>query len=244
MHLMLEKHEKTLDFWRSMIVIADDRLEKLKNNSSSNVGDAINTDIHQILVGKSVSQLAVLQNQVKNKLSSGDPVDVEYWEDLLKETVVYKAKAKLNEMHQEILSARLHQLREKQREEALKVQEELERVLAMQETEVHGQGVGPGEGMSSEPVDQEMTEAQDAAFEYAEEVINKVPATSLLLEEYSRTMSPEPMDRLNRDDAELEVVDPLEDTKELVNRRNSLNMVSLYIFIPFFLDGATSYCIV
>ncbi|KAI8883583.1 hypothetical protein K501DRAFT_184164, partial [Backusella circina FSU 941] len=197
LHLMLEKNEKSLDFWRAMIVIADDRLEKMRNSSQHNIADEVNQDVNNILAGKSVEQLAALQKQVMGKLSSGDPVDVEYWEDLLKETVVYKAKAKLNEMHQDILSARLQQLREKQREEATKVQEELERVLAMQEVDVYGQGVGPGEGIEAEPVDEALTEAQDNA----------------------RAMSPEPMSRLNRDDAELELVDPLDDTKDLVEQR-------------------------
>lgn len=222
MHLALEKNPKTLEFWRAMIVVAEDALSKMKENDkrlqAGGFAVSVNENIHRILSGKTVSQLSVLQNQIMQKLSSNEPVDVEYWENLLKELVVYKAKAKLNDMHQEILATRLQQLRNKQREEALKVQEELERVLSMQETEVHGQGVGAGEGIEAEPVDEELTEAQDQSFVKENNTVHK-PSGGLLLEEYSRAMSPEPMTRLSRDDSELEVVDPAEDLKELVSRK-------------------------
>ncbi|KAI8354183.1 mid region of cactin-domain-containing protein, partial [Blakeslea trispora] len=206
MHLALEKNQKTLEFWRAMMVVAEDCLFKMRENQerlkTGNVAITVNKDVHRILSGKTVSQLAVLQNQIMKKLSSSEPIDVEYWENLLKELVIYKARARLDEMHQEILAARLEQLRNKQREEALKVQEELERVLSMQHQQVHGQGVVAGEGIEVEPVDQELTEAQDAAFK-----------------EYDRAMSPEPMRSLSKEDQDLEVVDPTEDLKELMDKR-------------------------
>ncbi|PHZ14626.1 uncharacterized protein RHIMIDRAFT_311880 [Rhizopus microsporus ATCC 52813] len=225
MHLKLEKNEKLLLFWRAMIVVAEDCLSKMRENeqrmASGAVPLAVNQDIQRILSGKTVSQLSALQQQIIQKLESNEPIDVEYWENLLKELVVYKAKARLNDMHQEILAARLQQLRERQREEAQKVQEELERVLAMQETEVHGQGVGPGEGIPSEPVDEELTEAQDQAFIKKDDIKKKL-SDSLLLEEYDRSMSPEPIVKLSKEDQELEVVDPVDDLKELMERRRAV----------------------
>lgn len=222
MHLALEKNPKTLEFWRAMIVVAEDALSKMKENEervrSGGYALSVNQDIHRVLAGKTVSQLSVLQDQIMRKLRSDEPIDVEYWENLLKELVVYKARARLNEMHQEILAARLEQLREKQREEALKVQEELEQVLSMQSAEVHGQGVGAGEGIEAEPVDEEMMEAQDQAFSKPVETVKK-PSGGLLIEEYNRAMSPEPMTTLSREDRELEIVDPIEDLKELIEKR-------------------------
>lgn len=246
MHLALEKNPKTLDFWRAMIVVAEDALSKMRENDervrSGGIALTVNQDIHRVLSGKTVSQLSVLQDQIMRKLSSNEPVDVEYWENLLKELVVYKARARLNEMHQDILAARLQQLRNKQREEALKVQEELERVLSMQGTEVHGQGVGTGEGIEVEAVDEEMMEAQDQEFIRKENDIIKKPSGSLLLEEYNRAMSPEPMTTLNKDDRELEIVDPVEDLRELVSSKmtehNEYNIDSICI-----IDGKASCCI-
>jgi len=222
MHLTLEKNPKTLEFWRAMIVVAEDCLSKMRENEeriqSGGVALTVNQDIHRVLSGKTVSQLSVLQNQIQKKLASNEPIDVEYWENLLKELVIYKAKARLNDMHQEILAARLEQLRNKQREEALKVQEELERVLSMQEREVHGQGVVAGEGIASEPLDEGWAEAQDQSF-MKSDATKSTGANSLLLEEYNRAMSPEPMTSLNREDRELEIVDPMQDLAELMEKR-------------------------
>lgn len=218
MHLALEKNPKLLEFWRAMKVVAEDCLAKMKENEeraqTGYLPLTVNENVYRVLNGKTLSQLAVLEEQIKRKLASREPIDVEYWENLLKELVVFKARAKLTDMHQEILDARLQQLRNKQREEALKVQEELERVLSMQAQEVRGRGVEAGEGMTSEPVDQEMTEAQDEQF-IKREAAN-TSSNGLLLEEYNRAMSPEPMQRLDKDDRELELVDPMEDLKELV----------------------------
>lgn len=238
MHLTLEKNEKSLQFWRSMIVVAKDSLSKMRENeqrvASGGVPLAVNQDIQRILSGKTVSQLTVLQDQIERKLKSNEPIDVEYWENLLKELVVYKAKARLNDMHQEVLAARLQQLREKQREEALKVQEELERVLAMQETEVHGQGVGPGEGIMTEPVDEEMTEVQDDEFVKKNESRRK-SSNGLLLEEYERAMSPEPQSLLSREDQELEIIDPMADLKELVSLLGIYNKSPSYLIVSYFI---------
>ncbi|KAI7868629.1 mid region of cactin-domain-containing protein [Spinellus fusiger] len=220
MHLNLEKNEKTLDFWRALIVVADDQLAKLKQDVAvaalGGVAESVHLDIQRVLSGKTVSQLTVLQDQILRKLRSNEPVDVEYWENLLKELVVFKAKAKLNSMHQELLAKRLNQLRMRQREEALKVQEELERVLSMQATEVYGQGVGEGEGIPTEPVDKDLTEEQDKAFESLQET------PGLLIETYNRSMSPEPMARLNRDDRELEIVEPIHDLRRLMDDRRKV----------------------
>ncbi|KAI9010444.1 mid region of cactin-domain-containing protein [Phycomyces nitens] len=225
MHLNLEKNEKTLDFWRALIVVADDCLAKLKSDeaalASGGVAESVNQDIQRVLSGKTFAQLTVLQNQILRKLQSNEPVDVEYWENLLKELVVFKAKAKLNDMHQDLLAKRLNQLRMRQREEALKVQEELERVLSMQATEVQGRGVGHGEGIEVEPVDQDLMESQDKAFENGSGVKGQEPS-GLLVEKYDRSMSPEPMSRLDRDDRELEIVDPIKDLRRLMDDRRKV----------------------
>ncbi|KAI9281148.1 mid region of cactin-domain-containing protein [Sporodiniella umbellata] len=224
MHLTLEKNEELLYFWKAMVVVAEDCRSKMRENelrvASGGVPLAVNQDIQRILSGKTVSQLTVLKSQIISKLKSNEPIDVEYWENLLKELVVYKAKARLNDIHQELLSARLQQLRERQREEALKVQEELGRVLAIQGSEVHGQGVGPGEGIAAEPVDEELTEIQDQGF-IRNNGLQKTPI-GLLVEEYERSMSPEPVYILSREDQELEIINPIEDLKELMEKRREV----------------------
>ncbi|KAG2217165.1 hypothetical protein INT45_003589 [Circinella minor] len=223
MHLSLEKNEQTLEFWRALIVVAEDKVNKLQKDATqraaTGVSEGVQEDVDRVLSGKSYDQLCVLQNHIMNKLSSNEPVDVEYWENLLSELVVYKAKAKLTDMHQELLAKRLNQLRSKQREEAQKVQEELQRVLEQENVEVHGRGVESGEGMEMEPVDQTLMEEQDRrAFEQED----KEEEQTILIEKYERSMSPEPFEHLSREDRDKKIVDPADDLKELMEQRRKV----------------------
>ena len=81
--------------------------------------------MNKMLSSKTHDQLLTLQDQVQAKLRSGEPVDVEYWEGLLKSIVVWRAKAKLRALHSVVLSNRIEHLRKKQRQEALRQQTEL-----------------------------------------------------------------------------------------------------------------------
>lgn len=53
---------------------------------------AVESDITVLLSGKSYDQLISLQRQIQDKLTSGEPVDTDYWEGLLKKVLVWKAK--------------------------------------------------------------------------------------------------------------------------------------------------------
>lgn len=53
---------------------------------------AVESDIAALLAGKTYDQLVSLQRQIQDKLTSGEPVDVDYWEGLLKKLLVWKSK--------------------------------------------------------------------------------------------------------------------------------------------------------
>lgn len=55
---------------------------------------AVKAEIATMLADKTFDELAALQNQVQKKLQSREPIDVEYWENLLKELIVWKAKVR------------------------------------------------------------------------------------------------------------------------------------------------------
>jgi hypothetical protein len=75
-----------------MMVVCKDRLDQLH---STNIGsNAVESDISALLSGKTYDQLSQLQRQIQAKLSSGEPVDVDYWEGLLKSLLVWKAKVR------------------------------------------------------------------------------------------------------------------------------------------------------
>lgn len=123
MYLSLEKREHNLDFWRSMIVVCDDKLEELRAEAGeisqeagirSRLDPSVKKDMNEMLSKKTYNELLALQDQVRKKLQSGEPVDVEYWEGLLKTIVVWRAKAKLSDMHEVIIRNRLEHLRRRQ----------------------------------------------------------------------------------------------------------------------------------
>ncbi|CAO1620516.1 unnamed protein product [Parajaminaea phylloscopi] len=130
MYLNLDKNERNLDFWRSMIIVCDDKLADLREAAAptsmrNRLDPTVKSEMSQMLSTKDYKQLAGLQDQVREKLRSGEPIDVEYWEALLKQIVVWRAKAKLRDLHEVVLENRLEYLRRKQRDEASRHQEEL-----------------------------------------------------------------------------------------------------------------------
>lgn len=76
------------------MVVCKDALEKLRQqrDSKENTVAVVQSDIAMILNGKSLEQLSQLQRQIQTKLTSNEPIDVEYWEGLLKNLIVWKAK--------------------------------------------------------------------------------------------------------------------------------------------------------
>lgn len=75
------------------MVVCKDRLDKIKTSQRmGEAGAAVEADITMLLSGKSYEHLAALQKQIQAKLASGEPVDTDYWEGLLKKLLVCKAK--------------------------------------------------------------------------------------------------------------------------------------------------------
>jgi hypothetical protein len=77
-----------------MMVVCKDRLERIKNDKRLGVkaAAAVEADIAKLLSGKTYDQLLSLQRQIQEKLSSGEPVDTDYWEALLQKLLVWKSK--------------------------------------------------------------------------------------------------------------------------------------------------------
>lgn len=210
-----------------MIIVAEDRLSQMRSDAArvgdGGVSEPVNEDIVRLLSGNTYNQLKLLEGQIRQKLSneSGEPIDVEYWEHLLKAMVVYQARANLADMHQVMLQKRLEQLRRKQREQAAKVQSELEAMLDMHGGEVVGRGIEEGEGL---PVEEEIGEEQE-----------EEEAEPMVIEEeelYERGMSPEPVSRVVREDREIAVVDAVDDFKQLVR------IIELFFFVVVLLPHA------
>lgn len=91
---------------------------------------SVSADIDRLLAPKSYEELETLEIQVKKKLDSDEPIDYDYWEQLLRNLRVCKAKAKLRRVSQDILKERLQALRKQQEEAALSFQGKVQSLLA------------------------------------------------------------------------------------------------------------------
>ncbi|KAJ6539072.1 mid region of cactin-domain-containing protein [Mycena capillaripes] len=208
-YLTLEQTDTNLDFWTNMMVICKDRLERIKTSQRMGVeaAAAVEVDISALLAGKSYEQLVSLQRQIQAKLTSGEPVDVDYWEGLLKKLLVWKSKAKLKSLHEVVVRNRLEQLRKRQRDEALQAQEEL---LA---------GVARSASKRTEPaVEMDVVEQEEV-----------VPVEEM--EEYHRDMSPPLLDitRLMPEEREIDILTPEEHLRALIAQRRA---VAASRFVP------------
>ena len=77
-----------------MMVVCKDRIERNQQRQQMGIEAAavVESDIANLLAGKSYEHLVMLQRQIQAKLVSREPMDVEYWEGLLKKLLVYKAQ--------------------------------------------------------------------------------------------------------------------------------------------------------
>ncbi|KAJ6627559.1 mid region of cactin-domain-containing protein [Mycena sp. CBHHK59/15] len=207
-YLTLEQTDVNIDFWTNMMVICKDCLEGIKTSQLMGLeaAAAVEADIAALLAGKSYEQLVSLQRQIQDKLTSGEPVDVDYWEGLLKKLLVWKSKAKLKGLHEVVVRNRLEQLRKRQRDEAIQAQEEL---LA---------GVARTASRRTEPV---------VDLEIVEQEV--VPAEEM--EEYQRGMSPPLIDitRLMPEEREIDILTEEEHRRALFAQRRS---VAASRFVP------------
>ncbi|EIN10800.1 hypothetical protein PUNSTDRAFT_132869 [Punctularia strigosozonata HHB-11173 SS5] len=201
-YLSLEHAETNIDFWTNMMVVCKDRIDRNKANERMGVeaAAAVEADINKLLSGKSYEHLVALQKSIQNKLSSGEPVDVDYWENLLKKLLVWKAKAKLKSFHEVVIRNRLELLRKRQRDEALQAQEEL----------LAGVAKAVQRGEARPEIVEQPAEVETSATE---------PADT-----YDRIMSPEPIDirKLTHEDRQAPIVTVLEDKRNLFAQRRQV----------------------
>ena len=175
-----------------MRVICRDRQERSKNASAPE-GRAVNSvaaDIDRILSMKSLGDLVTLEKQIVAKLASNEPIDVDYWNQLLRSLRIWKAKASLKQVYTSVIKSRLEILHKQQREDAETVKRKLEAVL----------GAGPI------PVIEEGSRANALVAPRARESIT-----------YSREMDPEPLLKIRFEDRVLENLDEKDFLRKIVS---------------------------
>ncbi|CAE6527074.1 unnamed protein product [Rhizoctonia solani] len=208
-YLSLELSQTNIDFWTNMMVVCKDRLDQLHSNTIGN-NNSVESDISALLSGKTPDQLSQLQRQIQSKLSSGEPIDVDYWEGLLKSLLVWKAKAKLKSLHESVVRNRLEQLRRRQRDEAFQAQSELLAAATSRNNKTFGGDIHADAGKD---VGEPMATEQDDT------------------EPYERGMSPELVDlgKLPYDERQVEIIEIIEDLAQLFTKRRAITST---LFVP------------
>ncbi|KAH6657062.1 mid region of cactin-domain-containing protein [Truncatella angustata] len=115
----LETTGRNRDYWTALQALCSHRRQKLKPmGAEERAVSSVSADVDKILGPKSLEQLEKLEGQIRTKLRSDEAVDTDYWGQLLKSLLVYKAKAKLKIICEEIKETRIKELREKNPEKA------------------------------------------------------------------------------------------------------------------------------
>lgn len=129
-YLTLETNKRNQDYWRTMQIICSDRRQKLKpRGPEERAVSSVAADVDKLLGPKSYEQLEALEKQIRAKLRSNEDIDVDYWEQLLRSLLIWKAKAKLKKVYQSVLDSRLDTLRTQQKEDAEGVRNRLQSII-------------------------------------------------------------------------------------------------------------------
>jgi len=112
--LDLEHSRSNREYWRTMRTICKD----LQREMDGRVMRPVSADIDKLLGPKSYEELEKLERQINKKLDSDEPIDTDYWQQLLDRLLIYKAKAKLKKLYQTVLDNKMVDLRRANTREA------------------------------------------------------------------------------------------------------------------------------
>lgn len=95
MYLSLEKSPINIEFWEGLLVVCEHHLQDLKDPEHAEGGRLFNKDV-DVAAGKVVSGLShrrlnELESKTNAMLRSGQPVDGEFWDLVLRKIHVEKA---------------------------------------------------------------------------------------------------------------------------------------------------------
>ena len=126
-YMGLEKLSKNVDFWRTMKILCKDYARKRhKSQPEGRTMISVSSDIDRLLSPKSFEELEKLEGQIRKKLSSKEPIDTDYWQQLLDSLLVWKAKAKLKKVSESVLASRVQSLKREMEKEALSLRQSVQ----------------------------------------------------------------------------------------------------------------------
>ncbi|GMN39303.1 hypothetical protein TIFTF001_008516 [Ficus carica] len=194
MHLDLDRTTPThIEYWEALLVVCDWELAEARKKDALDrarvrgeeppaellaeergLHSSIETDVRNLLDGKSYGELEALQSQIESQMRSGTAKVVEYWEAVLKRLHIYKAKACLKEIHTKMLRKHLERLEqpvdgEERLETAyeLKSEEERESDHAVEDSLAYSP-----EPMKEEEIHEAEEEGEDEAGSFSPELLH------------------------------------------------------------------------
>ncbi|KAF2151657.1 hypothetical protein K461DRAFT_286648 [Myriangium duriaei CBS 260.36] len=124
-YLALEKNRSNYEYWQTMKVVCKDRRRESQSTHAGKSISSVAKDLDKILGPKTLKELESLEKQIKQKLRSNEPIDVDYWESLLKRLSVHKARALLRKVSQDVMGARTKELFREQEEAAARLSQDI-----------------------------------------------------------------------------------------------------------------------
>lgn len=109
-----------------MQTICKDRRQQAQSQSSAQGVSSVASDLDKLLGPKNLEELERLEKQINTKLASNEPIDTDYWEQLFKTLLTYKARAKLRKVSASIVASRLEGLRKQQAADAVALKSSLD----------------------------------------------------------------------------------------------------------------------
>ncbi|KAK9195603.1 hypothetical protein WN943_003726 [Citrus x changshan-huyou] len=129
---------------------------------------SIEADVRNLLEGKTHKELEALQTKIDLQMWAGTAMVVEYWEAILKQLHIYKAKACLKEIHAKMLRKHLQRL--EQALEGAKFETDLD---SMHEAEVIEHNDDDAGNFSPEPIlEKESQESEEEAGSFSPELLH------------------------------------------------------------------------
>ncbi|GAV77475.1 CactinC_cactus domain-containing protein/Cactin_mid domain-containing protein [Cephalotus follicularis] len=191
MHLDLDRATPThIEYWEALMVVCDWELAEARKKDALDrarvrgeeppaellaeergLHSSIETDVRNLLQGKTYRELEDLQSQIEIQMRSGTAKVVEYWEAIIKRLRIYKAKACLKEIHTKMLRKHLQRLQQPvEGEDKSEADHDSMRSEEDSEQDINGLDA---ETFSPEPVMKEDThEAEEEAGSFSPELLH------------------------------------------------------------------------
>ncbi|EPQ65250.1 hypothetical protein BGT96224_2084 [Blumeria graminis f. sp. tritici 96224] len=124
-YLALEKNKTNLEYWKTMQIICNDWRQKINPVHEGRAIGSVASDVDKLLGSKTYDQLVDLEQKIRDKLRSDEPIDIDYWDHMLRSLLLWKAKAKLKNVYQSVLESRFIIVQKQRKEDAEKARTKL-----------------------------------------------------------------------------------------------------------------------